>query len=57
MERERGRETENPKQAPHWQRGAQCGAGTHKPLLDYDLRQNQESDAQPAEDTQAPQSF
>ena len=43
-EGERERETENPKQAPHCQHKAQCGAQTRK-LQDHGLK----SDAQPTE--------
>ena len=42
-EGERERERENPKQAPHCQSRALCGAQTHKPQ-DHDLSRNQESD-------------
>ena len=41
---ERGRERENPKQAPHCQCGVRCGARTHEPR-DGDLSGIQESDA------------
>ena len=35
MEGQRERETQNPKQAPHHQRRAQCGARTHKTMRSW----------------------
>ena len=42
-ERGETEERKNPKQAPHCQSRAQCGAGSHEPR-DHDLSQNQELD-------------
>ena len=47
------REVENPKQSPHCQHGALPGALTHE-LLDHDLSQNQESNAQLTETHRRP---
>ena len=55
-ERERERERLIPKQAPHCQCRAHCGARTHE-LWDHDLSWNQESDAYPTEPPRCPASW